>query len=70
MSPNGVTDEHVAAVKEHWSDEQLAAIVAVCAFFGFLNRWNDTLATTLEDGARSFATEVLGPLGWDVGKHA
>jgi alkylhydroperoxidase family enzyme len=67
--PNAVTDEDFAACREHFSDEQTTAIVAVCAVFGFLNRWNDTMATTLEDVPRHTAERVLAPQGWSVGKH-
>ena len=43
--PNGATDEMFAAAREHYTDDQLAAIVAVASFFfGYLNRWNDTIA--------------------------
>jgi hypothetical protein len=32
--------------------------------FGFLNRWNDTLGTKLEDVPKDFVEEKLKPLGW------
>lgn len=67
--PNAVTDADFEACRLHWSDEQITELVAVCAVFGFLNRWNDTMATTLEDVPRAAAERVLAPQGWDVGKH-
>jgi hypothetical protein len=42
--------------------------VSVISLFGYLNRWNDTLATTLEESARAFGENSLP--GWSVGKHA
>ena len=39
-------------------------IVSVISMFGFLNRWNDTLGTKLEDVPKSFVDEKLKPLGW------
>ena len=39
-------------------------MVAVIALFGFLNRWNDTLGSHLEDVPYSFVEEKLKPLGW------
>jgi hypothetical protein len=45
-------------------------VVAVTALFGFLNRWNDTMATELEAGSIDFAASVLAESGWVVGKHA
>ena len=69
MAPNAVTPDHMAALREHFSDRQCIEIVAVIALFGFLNRWNDTLATQLEDKPRAFAEETLATGGWQVGKH-
>ena len=39
------------------------------SLFGYLNRCNDTVATELEEIPNDFATGVLGPQGWDSGKH-
>lgn len=68
--PNQATDEDFAALKEHWTDDQAAALVAVISMFGFLNRWNDTMATTLEEEPTHFGERVLGDNGWQLGKHA
>lgn len=68
--PNGVTDDDVEACREHFDDDQVAAILAVCALFGFLNRWNDSLATELERVPFVAAERHLAPQGWSAGKHA
>jgi len=47
--PNAVSDEMFAELREHWSAGQIVEIVAMIALFGFLNRWNDTLATPIDD---------------------
>lgn len=67
--PNAVTDADMAAARQHWSDDQLAAIVAVCSLFGYLNRWNDSLATDLEPSPTAFGDRVLSARGWDAGNH-
>jgi alkylhydroperoxidase family enzyme len=67
--PNGVTDEMFARLREHWSDGQIVEIVATIALFGFLNRWNDSLATPLEDEALAVGEKYLAPHGWEAGKH-
>ena len=67
--PNQVEAAHFDAVKAHFSDAEIVEITAVIAAFGFLNRWNDTLATTLEDSPRAFAQANLGSAGWALGKH-
>ena len=69
MVPNAVEPEHMDALKEHFSDKQCVEVVAVISLFGFLNRWNDTMATTLEDKPLAFASETIAGAGWDVGKH-
>lgn len=68
--PNLTSVEDFAELKEHWSDDQITAIVAVVAFYGFLNRFNDTMFTTLEPEPLEFGNEVLVPAGWTPGKHA
>ena len=45
--PNAVTDDMFVVLRKHWTEEQIVEIVGVIALFGFLNRWNDTLATPL-----------------------
>ncbi len=68
--PNGATAEHFAALRQHFSERQIVQIVAVISLFGFLNRWNDTMATQLESAPIAFAQAHLGAAGWQVGKHA
>ena len=68
--PNAVTDEMFAEMRQHWSDEEVVEIVSVIAMFGFLNRWNDTMATPLEDEPLEFGEEHLAAHGWEAGKHA
>lgn len=67
--PNAVDEADFTACRAHWSDDQITAIVAVCAVFGFLNRWNDTMATSLEDVPRVAAERLLAHQGWSIGKH-
>jgi alkylhydroperoxidase family enzyme len=45
--PNAVTDELIVQLRQHWDDGQIVEIMAVIALFGFLNRWNDSMATPL-----------------------
>ncbi|MFK7888450.1 MAG: carboxymuconolactone decarboxylase family protein [Gammaproteobacteria bacterium] len=47
--PNGVTDIEFAALDEHYSEKAKVDILSVISLFGFLNRWNSTLHTTVED---------------------
>jgi uncharacterized peroxidase-related enzyme len=68
--PNAVTDETFVELKKHWSEEQIVEIVAVISLSGFYNRWNETMATPLEDQSANFAKSHLAQHGWTVGKHA
>ena len=67
--PNAVTDEVMNQLRQHWDDDQVVEIMGVIALFGFLNRWNDSMATPLEDAPAACAKERLGPWGWEIGKH-
>lgn len=48
QSPAAVTDAMYDELAAHYDDDEQLEIVAVIAMFGFLNRWNSTLATDLE----------------------
>jgi uncharacterized peroxidase-related enzyme len=68
--PNAVTDELFVELRRYWSEEEIVEILGVVAMFGFLNRWNDSLATPLEPVAAALGEKVLGTRGWTAGKHA
>lgn len=68
--PPRVTDAHFSELRKHYSEDAATEIVAVLALLGWLNRWNVTLATRLEDGALAFAMKHLAPSGWTPGIHA
>jgi uncharacterized peroxidase-related enzyme len=67
--PNETTDAMFHALRSHYSDREVVDIVAAVAFFGFLNRWNDTMATALEGAPLQFAAQHLAKSGWTPGKH-
>ncbi len=69
QTPNAATDDDFTACREHYDDRQIAAIVAVIALFGYLNRWNDTMATSLEASPAAFGETTLAAAGWEAGKH-
>jgi uncharacterized peroxidase-related enzyme len=68
--PNGVTDDDVERMLVHWDEGQVVEILAAVSLYGFLNRFNDSLATTLEEDSAVFAEEAIGDQGWERGKHA
>lgn len=67
--PNAVTDELFARLRSHWSEGEVVELLGVVAMFGFLNRWNDSMATPLEATPLAVARFAAGERGWDAGKH-
>ena len=70
--PNAVTDESFAELQRYWSDSQIVEILGVVAMFGFLNRWNDSMATPLEpvpNQVAENAAQGAGAPSWSAGKH-
>jgi uncharacterized peroxidase-related enzyme len=67
--PNEVTDELFARLRDHWSEGEVVELLGVVAMFGFLNRWNDSMATPLEAVPLQVAQAAAGDRGWDAGKH-
>ena len=67
--PNAVDAELMQRMREHWSDEQIVQLLGAVCLYGFLNRWNDSMATDLEESPRELGDRVLAQGGWDGGKH-
>jgi uncharacterized peroxidase-related enzyme len=67
--PNDVTPAIAQALRAHWDDGEIVEITGVIALFGFLNRWNDSMATELEAPAAADGQRWLAPRGWLPGKH-
>lgn len=67
--PNLVTDADFEDLRQYYGEEEIVEIVSVISLFGFLNRWNDTLATELEEDPVDFANRALADTAWDGAKH-
>ena len=67
--PNCVIDAHFDELRQYWDDGQIVEILAVIGLFGFLNRWNDTVATDLEDEPFVYASLTYSEEDWIAGKH-
>jgi AhpD family alkylhydroperoxidase len=69
LVPNGVTPAHFDELRMYWDEGEIVEFLAVIGLFGFLNRWNDSMATDLEDTPLEYAVRTLGA-GWGgPGKH-
>jgi uncharacterized peroxidase-related enzyme len=67
--PNAVDDAVAARLHEHWTDDEIVELLGVVALFGWLNRWNDSMATVLEAPAQAVGEHDLAAHGWAAGKH-
>lgn len=67
--PNAVDDDLFSRMKQHWTEDQIVEIAAVVSLFGFMNRWNDTMATPLEEEPLEVGAKHLAGHGWVPGKH-
>ncbi len=67
--PNEAEAVDFDELKKHYDESQIVEIVASIALFGYLNRWNDTMATELEPLPSQVADRAIGAAGWERGKH-
>jgi uncharacterized peroxidase-related enzyme len=67
--PNQAVQEDFDELSRHFDEGQIVELVASVALFGYLNRWNDTMATELEEHPANVARDTIGAVGWQPGKH-
>ena len=67
--PNSVDDAIAENLRRHWDEGEIVEILGVIALFGYLNRWNDSMGTSLEEPAAESGRQYLGNQGWTGGKH-
>ncbi len=67
--PGAVGADIAAELRRHWDDGEIVELTGVVALFGFLNRWNDAMATELEEPAAADGRRWLAGQGWTAGKH-
>lgn len=67
--PNTMTAKIKEGLYKHWNEAEIVEMLGVISLFGFLNRWNDSMGTSLENGAIESGDQYLGKYGWEKGKH-
>ena len=67
--PNAVDESIADRLRAHWDEGEIVEMLGVIALFGFLNRWNDSMATTLERPAAEIGERQLASQSWSRGKH-
>ena len=65
--PNQIDDKISLKLKEHWDDGEIVEMLGVISLFGFLNRWNDSMGTPIEEGALESGNKVIK--NWNPNKH-
>ena len=67
--PNDVNTDLMERMKAHWTEKEIVQILGAVCLYGFLNRWNDSMATDLEASPLAMGERVLAQGGWTGGKH-
>jgi len=67
--PNAVDDAIAQRLRQYWDEGEIVEITGVVALFGYLNRWNDSMGTTIESGAIESGEKFLATHQWTGGKH-
>lgn len=67
--PNAVDSEIEQQLHQYWDEGEIVEMLGVISLFGYLNRWNDSMATSIEPGAIKSGEQYLGEQGWNPGKH-
>jgi len=65
--PNAVDEELQQRMHKYWDDGEIVEILAVVSLFGYLNRWNDSMGTSIENRATESAEKYLAKSGWNKG---
>lgn len=69
LIPNAVNADIKKELYKYWDEGEIVEMLGVISLFGYLNRWNDSMGTTLEKDAIDSGNEYLGKHGFEVGKH-
>ena len=67
--PNKVDNSIKDELHKYWDDGEITEMLGVISLFGYLNRWNDSMGTTLETEAIKSGEKHLHKTGWNIGKH-
>jgi uncharacterized peroxidase-related enzyme len=67
--PNAVDQTIKEKLYQYWNEDEIVEMLGVISLFGYLNRWNDSMGTTLEEDAIESGNKYLGKYGFEIGKH-
>jgi len=63
--PNAVDENIKTELYKYWNEGEIVEMLGVISLFGYLNRWNDSMGTSIEDGAVESGEQYLGKHGWN-----
>ncbi|RSK41594.1 carboxymuconolactone decarboxylase family protein [Mangrovimonas spongiae] len=67
--PNTVDEKITSNLYTYWDEGEIVEMLGVISLFGYLNRWNDSMGTSIENGAVESGEQYLRKHGWEKGKH-
>ncbi|SEC29805.1 uncharacterized peroxidase-related enzyme [Tenacibaculum sp. MAR_2009_124] len=67
--PNMVDEKINDELHKYWTEGEIVEMLGVISLFGYLNRWNDSMGTSIEDDAVKSGEKYLEKNGWNKGKH-
>ena len=67
--PNAVDENLKKRLYKYWNEGEIVEMLGVISLFGYLNRWNDSMGTSIEQGAVESGKKYLEKHGWSKGKH-
>ena len=69
MVPNAVDAKIKETLYKYWNEGEIVEMLGVISLFGYLNRWNDSMGTSLEEDAIDSGNKFLRKNGFELGKH-
>ena len=69
MVPNAVDAKIKETLYTYWDEGEIVEMLGVISLYGYLNRWNDSMGTSLEEDAIDSGNKFLRKNGFEVGKH-
>ncbi|SFZ90312.1 uncharacterized peroxidase-related enzyme [Flaviramulus basaltis] len=67
--PNAVDEIIKNRLNQYWDEGEIVEMLGVISLFGYLNRWNDSMGTSIENRAVKSGNQYLEKHGWNKGKH-
>jgi hypothetical protein len=69
QAPNAADRDIESRLHAHWDGSEIVEIPGVISPLGYLNRWDDAMATQIEPGAVESGEKYLDVVGREASKH-